>query len=162
MNKREFNIVLKVVFKTVFVLFSISHYSRVIMMTIFRTAKTQINRIVSFLLISLIISSGFVSSVQAAIVSSQDLASVSLKLQARDNVRLALQRIDVQQQLSSMGVEASVVLSRVDSMTNTEIQELSGLIEQKPAGSGIIGLLGFILVVLLITDLLKLTNVYNL
>ncbi len=131
-------------------------------MIIFRTAKIGMYRSISTLLICLLISSGFVSSVQAALVSTQDLATLSLKQQARDNVRLALQRIEVQQQLSAMGVEPNLVLNRVDSMSNSEIQELSGLIEQKPTGSGIIGLLGFILVVLLITDLLKLTNVYNL
>lgn len=131
-------------------------------MKIFRNASTMINRIISLLIISLIISMGFTSSIQAAMVSTQELATVSINEQARVNVGIALQRLDVQQQLSSMGVEPDLVLSRVDSMTNSEIQELSGLIDQKPAGSGIIGLLGFILVVLLITDLLHLTNVYNL
>jgi len=108
------------------------------------------------------ISMGFISSVNASMVSTQELVTASQHEQARKNVRLALQRIDVQQQLAQLGVAPDRVLNRVDSMTNTEIQELSGLIDQKPAGSGVIGLLGFILVVLLITDLLKLTNVYNL
>ncbi len=130
-------------------------------MKIFRNASSEINRSITALIICVFISMGFISTVQASMVSTEQLASVSIKQQARDNVKISLQRIDVQQQLTSMGVEPELVLSRVDSMSNAEIQELSGLIEQKPAGSGIIGLLGFILVVLLITDLLNLTNVYN-
>jgi len=135
---------------------------RAIIMKLFRSANIQITRIISLLLISMMISMGFISSVQASMVSTQDLATASMNESSRNNVRIALQRVEVQEQLTSMGVEPNLVLSRVDSMTNSEIQELSGLIEQKPVGSGIIGLLGFILVVLLITDLLKLTNVYNL
>ncbi|VAX01530.1 hypothetical protein MNBD_GAMMA22-1990 [hydrothermal vent metagenome] len=130
-------------------------------MKIFRHVSNSFNRSITALIVCVFISMGFVSTVQAAIVSTHDLASASIKQQARDNVKISLQRIDIQQQLTSMGVKPDLVLSRVDSMSNAEIQQLSGLIEQKPAGSGIIGLLGFILVVLLITDLLNLTNVYN-
>ncbi len=130
-------------------------------MKIFRNVNSEINRSITALIICVFISMGFVSTVQASMVSTQELASASIKQQARDTVKISLQRVEVQQQLTSMGVEPDLVLSRVESMSNAEIQELSGLIEQKPAGSGIIGLLGFILVVLLITDLLNLTNVYN-
>ena len=131
-------------------------------MNIFRSLSTEMIRIICFLIISLIISMGFISSVQASMVSTQDLVTASTTEQSRENIRIALQRLEVQEQLTQFGVTPDLVLSRVDSMTDSEIQELSGLIDQKPAGSGVIGLLGFVLVVLLITDLLKLTNVYNL
>jgi hypothetical protein len=104
----------------------------------------------------------FTASVQASMVSTQQLVTESTNTQDRKNVTLALQRADVQQQLLQFGVKPELVLSRVDSMTNTEIRELAGIIDQKPAGSGILGLLGLVLVVLLITDLLNVTNVYNL
>lgn len=124
--------------------------------------NSNINRIISLLIITMMISMGFITTVHASMVTTHDLATASSNAQSRENVRVALQRVEVQEQLMSLGVKPNLVLSRVDSMTNTEIQELAGLIDQKPAGSGIIGLLGFILVVLLITDLLKVTNVYNL
>jgi len=103
----------------------------------------------------------FISTLQASMLSTQVLTDASIAHQDRVNVATALHRVDVQQQLVSMGVEPNLVLARVDSMSDNEIRELAGLIEQKPAGSGILGLLGFVLVVLLITDLLKLTNIYN-
>ncbi len=131
-------------------------------MSIFRSTRFNFNRTIALLMITILLSAGFASSVQAALVNTQQLTIASVNEQARQHVSLALQRNEVQQQLVEMGVDPVLVISRVDSMTNTEINELSGLIDQKPAGSGIIGLLGFVLVVLLITDLLKVTNVYNL
>ncbi|MFV2059178.1 MAG: PA2779 family protein [Gammaproteobacteria bacterium] len=131
-------------------------------MNVFRQSQFHIHRYIALLMITLIITMGFISTAQAAMVSTQELTTESVNKQAREKVILALQRIEVQEQLLQLGVEPEAVLSRVDSMTNTEINELAGVIDQKPAGSGIIGLLGLVLVVLLITDLLDVTNVYNL
>ncbi len=131
-------------------------------MSIFRHTEFNVNRYIILMMITMLISMSFISTVQASMVSTQQLATDSINQQERHKVTLALQRIEVQEQLVQLGVKPELVMSRVDSMTNIEIRELAGLIDQKPAGSGLLGLLGLVLVVLLITDLLKVTNVYNL
>jgi len=48
-----------------------------------------------------------------------------------------LQRSDVQQQLTEMGVDPVSANKRVDSMTDEEIAKLNNQIETLPAGAGI-------------------------
>jgi hypothetical protein len=61
----------------------------------------------------------------------------------------------------SLGVDPAEAQQRVDAMTNQEVQQLAGKLDSMPAGGDAIGVLALVLVILLITDLLGVTNVYN-
>lgn len=63
-----------------------------------------------------------------------------------------LQRKDVQQQLTEMGVDPDNAIKRVDSMTDEEIAKLNSQIETLPAGAGIntVELLLIIIILILV------------
>lgn len=82
--------------------------------------------------------------------------------QQRDRIHEALNREDVKAKLVSLGVEPSQVQARVDALTDEETQRLAKQIDEMPAGGeSFIGALVFIFIVLLITDLLGVTDVFS-
>ena len=73
-------------------------------------------------------------------------------------------REDVQQQLTTLGVDPEEAARRVASLSDEEIQGIAGRLEELPAGEGgvgpIVGAIVIIFLVLLVTDLLGLTDVF--
>ena len=74
-------------------------------------------------------------------------------------------REDVQQQLTILGVDPEEAARRVASLSDEEIQGIAGRLEELPAGEGgvgpIVGAIVIIFLVLLVTDLLGLTDVFS-
>lgn len=97
----------------------------------------------------------------AGMIGTEAVINAAQVQQDRERVRSALNRDDVQAQLIARGVDPAQVQARIDSLTDQEVQSLSGKINQLPAGGdSFLGALVFIFIVLLITDILGLTNVY--
>ena len=78
----------------------------------------------------------------------------------RSELTTFLTRSDVQKQLVSLGVDQNQAAARIAALSDAEVQQLYGKMQTLPAGGDILGTLVFIFVLLLITDLLGLTNVY--
>jgi hypothetical protein len=85
--------------------------------------------------------------------------------EARVYVNSVLAREDLKAALMSQGIDMKEAKARIDSLSDTEIMLLADKIEQLPAGgdplSTIIGAVVFIFLVLLITDILGLTDVFS-
>ncbi len=116
----------------------------------------------SKLLISFIVSlSIFSSSLFAEMVETRAMLNVE---SSKANIDAFLARADVEQKLATLGVDKSTIKERMASLSNDEIAKISQKIDEMPAGGdagGIIGVLVFIFVLLLITDILGLTKVYS-
>ena len=78
----------------------------------------------------------------------------------RTELTTFLTRTDVQKQLVSLGVDQNQAAARIAALSDAEVQQLYGKMQTLPACGDILGTLVFIFVLLLITDLLGLTNVY--
>lgn len=96
----------------------------------------------------------------AAMVGTEAVVHSAQAQQERGRLHDALNREDVKAKLASLGVDQAQVQARVDALTDDEAQALAQQLDQMPAGSGIVGALVFVFVVLLITDLLGLTSVF--
>ena len=97
----------------------------------------------------------------AGMIGTEAVVNTAQVQQDRERLRSALNRDDVQAQLIDRGVDPAQVQARVDSLTDQEVQSLSGKINQLPAGGdSLLGALVFIFIVLLITDILGLTNIF--
>ncbi|BAV34841.1 hypothetical protein SCL_2564 [Sulfuricaulis limicola] len=96
----------------------------------------------------------------AAMVGTETVVNAAQAQQNRERVLSTLNRADVQQQLVARGVDPAQVQARLDSLTDEEVQTLAAKMDQLPAGGDALGLLVFIFVLLLITDILGFTNVY--
>ena len=78
----------------------------------------------------------------------------------REQVTAFLQRADVRQALQAQGVQADAAVARVNGMSDAEVAQLAGRIDQAPAGGDILGMLFTVFIVLLVTDILGLTKVF--
>ncbi len=96
----------------------------------------------------------------AAMVGTEAVVHSAQAQQERGRLHDALNREDVKAKLASLGVDQAQVQARVDALTNDEAQALAERLNQMPAGGDIVGVLVTIFLVLLITDLLGLTNVF--
>ncbi len=83
-----------------------------------------------------------------------------------DRARLEtfMSRDDVQGQLIRLGIDPEEAASRMASLTDEEVRQIAGRLDELPAGEGglgaVVGAIVLIFLVLLITDLLGLTDVY--
>lgn len=87
-------------------------------------------------------------SAQAAMVSTSEI----VKQLDRTQIVSVLEREDVQQQLTGMGVDPVAALARVDQMTDQEIAQLNGHLSELTAGAGVstVELLLIIILVIII------------
>ena len=101
---------------------------------------------------------------QAKMVTTDQVIEQTSLSDDRERVRDFLAREDVRQQMIRLGVDPDEAASRIDSLSDEEIQQIAGRMDELPAGEGTVGIIVgaalIIFLVLLITDLLGLTDVY--
>ena len=102
----------------------------------------------------------------AAMVSTGDVLSADSSLMTdRDRLNALMQREDIRQEFRRQGVDPNEAAARVAALSDAEVAEISERIDELPAGQSaigiIIGAVVLIFIVLLITDLLCLTSVFN-
>ena len=100
----------------------------------------------------------------AGLISTEQV--VEREAAAGDRARIVdfLARQDVRTQLTELGVDPAAAVTRVAGLSDAEIGDIAGRIDQLPAGQGVVSaILGtalIIFLVLLITDILGLTDVF--
>lgn len=80
--------------------------------------------------------------------------------QDRVHVKALLNRAKLAAQLKDAGVDPVQLQARLDALTDKEIALLAGQLDQLPAGSGILGTVLVVFLVLLATDILGYTEVF--
>ncbi len=78
-----------------------------------------------------------------------------------DAIQAFLARETVQQQLVQMGVNPELAMARVNALTPTERQLLEKNISDLPAGAGVIEVIGIVFIVLLILELVGVTDIFK-
>ena len=125
-------------------------------MSLFSKSKRIFTAVVVFSFFTL----GMQSVSVAAIVSSSDMVAAQQNQLDRDQLKTWMAREDVRDQLVDLGVDVDAAIERVDSMTDTEVRQLSAKMDEMPVGSGFIetAVLAFLVLVVLevtgVTDIL--------
>ncbi|WP_434985419.1 PA2779 family protein [Vreelandella zhaodongensis] len=94
------------------------------------------------------------------LVSTQSVLAGDRASADRERINDILARADVQDQLLKQGVNPDDVEARVAALSDAEAKQMAEQLEQLPAGAGVIGALFAVFIILLITDILGLTDVY--
>ncbi len=68
---------------------------------------------------------------------------------------------EVQQQLVALGVSSADAKNRINNLTSAELSQLNMQINDAPAGSGIVGTIFTVLIVVAVLDLLGITDAYS-
>jgi hypothetical protein len=125
----------------------------------------KLSRILAMpLALAMFLNLGVIPAAQAAMVPTDQLIEQSTASSDRDRVMSFLAREDVQRQMETLGVDAEDAAARVAGLSDAEVQKIANKLDELPAGQDalgtLVGVLVFILVVLLITDILCLTHFY--
>jgi hypothetical protein len=121
-------------------------------------------RAVAIVLVPAFLSCVTAQSAAAAMVSTARVVDATAQAGARAKVQAFVARADVQDVMTSWGVSPAEASARVASLTDQEVTDLAARIDAMPAGGHVVGIiLGailFVFLVLLLTDLLGLTDVF--
>ncbi|MBE0487437.1 MAG: PA2779 family protein [Halomonas sp.] len=125
----------------------------------------KICRYLSPLMIAALVLGSF--SVSAAPApAGNDLITTQAALNAehgqadRERIHEILARDDVREQLITQGVDLAEVEARVAALSDAEAAQMAEQLEQLPAGASVVGALFAVFVILLVTDILGLTNIF--
>lgn len=101
---------------------------------------------------------------QAALVGTDQVVEKSAVAADRARVAAFLSREDIRREMQAMGVEPGEATRRVALMSDAEVQDVAARIDTLPAGQNVatslIGAALIIFLVLLITDLMGVTDVF--
>ncbi|MCO7246838.1 PA2779 family protein [Halomonas sp. Mc5H-6] len=94
------------------------------------------------------------------LVSTQSVLANDGAQADRERIHQLLNRADIQDELVKQGVDLDEVEARVAALSDAEAQQMANQLEELPAGAGVVGALFAVFIILLVTDILGLTDVY--
>jgi hypothetical protein len=121
-----------------------------------------VKRLFSAFLAASILFTGSIQTVQAAMISAEQVAESSITSQGNQDRTLivaALSREDVQAALVARGIDPAQAKDRVAALTDDEASMVASQLDTAPAG-GIIGAIVLVFLVLLLTDILGFTKIF--
>ena len=74
-------------------------------------------------------------------------------------VETFMAREEVRSQMEAMGLDSALAAERVASLTDSQLQQLALNIQNAPAGSGALGVVVAVLVIILLLEILGITNI---
>lgn len=119
--------------------------------------RNLIAQLVTFALLTL---SMHMPAAHAALIGTDSVVRAEQAQHDRARLESLLNREEVKQHLLQQGVDAADVKARIDALSDSEVQTLAQRIDQLPAGGDALGVLVFLFVLLLITDILGLTDIF--
>ncbi len=122
--------------------------------------KHVMKRIISPLLVVFLLVTIWVPGAKAAMVDTQSLI-ISQEQGLQSELQMALSREDVRQELVALGVDPLQVDARVAALTPGELKQLKERINDLPAGSSALAVIGVVFIVLLVLELVGVTNIFT-
>jgi hypothetical protein len=101
---------------------------------------------------------------RAAMIPTDEVVGLQAAVGERARVEAFLSRADVQAQMAALGIDPVEAARRVGGLSDLEVAQIAGHLDTLPAGEGavgaVVGAAVLIFLVLLVADLLGLTNVF--
>ena len=117
-------------------------------------------RLLSSVVLTVLLLPSFAVSAGADLISTESALAAEQRAASLQTVNGFLMRNDVRLEMIRLGVDPDSATRRVDTLTLAELQQLAGRINELPAG-GIVEVIGIVAVVLLVLELLGVTDVFT-
>lgn len=118
-------------------------------------------KILACVLSGLLVWGGLVSTAAAAIIDTNDMILMETRQSRVDHLQAELAREDVQQAMTKLGVDPVQAQQRVDSLSDEELVMLEQQLDTLPAGGSFFAVVGVVFVILLILELVGVTNIFT-
>lgn len=122
--------------------------------------QTVTRLIIVSLLITFCIVSVFTPVARATVIDTRTILAAQADSPQAD-VQAFLARGEVREQLIALGVDPGDASGRVAALTGQEISLLQNHINDLPAGSSALALLGAVFLVLIVLELVGVTNIFS-
>ncbi len=117
--------------------------------------------VVVLLLTTIPVVSSFTPIAQAAAISTETILSRQVQ-STHNELQSILAREDVRKKLISLGVDPEFADRRIAALTDYELSQIQQYIDESPAGgSSALAVLGAVFLVLLVLELVGVTNVFS-
>jgi parvulin-like peptidyl-prolyl isomerase len=103
----------------------------------------------------------FSTSSVAGVVGTGDILTEQRADVDRQSLMTMLERQDVKDTLSTMGVDKSEVENRIQSLTPSELADFNDQLADSPVGQDVVGIIVLFLLVFIVTDMLCATNIFS-
>jgi len=103
----------------------------------------------------------FSTTAQARMVGTAEIIQQQQANVDRQQLMSMLDKQEVQDKLTQMGVSKERVAERIQNLTPSELADFNQQLSEAPAGEGVVGIIVLFLLVFIITDMLCATNVYS-
>jgi hypothetical protein len=117
-----------------------------------------------FLIFSFLLLDLTVITAKAGIIGTEAVINTFQEYSSRARVSAFLERQEVQEAFIKKGIDPALAKTRVAGLTDQEIAQICKTLDQLPAGGDglgtVVGAIVLIFLILLLTDLLGLTNVF--
>ncbi len=101
---------------------------------------------------------------QAGMIATDDVAQSELAAADRAMLLDAVDRADVRNQLTALGISPDEATDRINAMSNAELAQVMDQFNDMPAGESavgfVVGIVLIVLIVFLVTDAFEVTDVY--
>ena len=108
-----------------------------------------------------IIAAGFVQVSWAGSIGTDYLVESDARAASLARIESVLLRADVAEQLRAYGVDKASIDARLKGLTTAELVALEGQIDEQVAGGDALGLIGAVFLVLLILELVGVTDIFK-
>lgn len=117
------------------------------------------------IVVAMLITSLPVGAARADLVTTGQVVEQDAAAGARERLAAVFLRDDVRRQMAALGVDPDEAMARLASLSDQEVQEIAGRIDELPAGQGFLAgvliIAGAVLVALVILDLVGVTDVFT-
>lgn len=117
---------------------------------------------IAILLAANLVTLGFVQSAGAGVISTEAAIEMHEREARIERINSVLARDSVQSRMIRLGVDPDLAAARIASLSDSELQQLEARMDELPAGAdGALTVLGIVLLVLLVLELVGVTDVFK-
>jgi hypothetical protein len=120
-------------------------------------ARAALLRLVSVSIVCM----GFAQAAPAGMIGTSYMLDEESRAASLSRIDVLLARDDVGKQLEAFGVDRAMVVERLNGLSHAELVELEGTLDSQVAGGDIVALIGAVFVVLLILELVGVTDIFK-
>jgi len=109
----------------------------------------------------LVLATQYAGTAQAEMISTDTAISDQVNATSRAALLTEVRRDDVQAELVRQGVDPAEAEARIIALTDAEIRKTIAQMDDDSAGASVAGTIATVFIILLVTDLLCLTRLFN-
>lgn len=118
-------------------------------------------RIVAALAAASFLSVGFQATASAGVIGTQEYLAGVDRAATIDRVQAQLARAEVRDAMVRLGVDPAAAAGRVAGLSEQELAQVSGQLDELPAGGDVLAVIGVVFIVLLILELTGVIDIFK-